>query len=264
MGARRARIIAVANEKGGVGKTATVINLAAALNRSGHTVLVVDMDPQHNATAGLGFVPEDESLSVYDLLVTPDQVEAREVVCETGWEGLDLLPSHVDLAGAEIELIDTDGRENRLHEAIEGFRGDYDYILLDTPPSLSLLTVNVFAAADEVLIPCQTQPYAFAALADLFDTIDAVRDNIHSQLAYTGIVATFYDQRTRVSQHVMTSLKEDERYRDHLLETVIRNNTTIAASTEIGKPVVFCRTSSYGAQDYRELAREIETRKARR
>jgi chromosome partitioning protein len=149
------------------------------------------------------------------------------------------------------------GRENRLREGLADLAGRYDYILLDTPPSLSLLTVNVFAYADEVLIPCQTQPYAFAALNDLFDTIDAIRRGINPDLATTGVVATFYDRRTRVSNHTLARLKSDERYGPLLMNTVIRSNTTVAESALVGKPVVFYRSGSFGAQDYLRLAEEL-------
>ena len=174
MSDRRTRIIAVANEKGGVGKTVTVLNLAAALCKEEKTVLVVDMDPQFNATKGLGVDVDEKMLTVYDLITDSKSIKAAEVIMPTRWEGLDLIPSHVDLSGAEIELVDKVGRENRLKEALEGIAGKYDFIFLDTPPSLSLLTVNVLAYAKEVVVPCQTHPYAYAALDELFDTIFSI------------------------------------------------------------------------------------------
>ncbi len=254
---RKPRKIAVANEKGGVGKTATIINLGAALSLAGRKVLVIDMDPQFNATLGLGIVADDIELSVYDLIQTPDGQSASRAILPTRWEGLDLIPSVPDLSGAEVELVDVAGRENRLKEGLDGLDGTYDFILLDTPPSLSLLTVNVFAYASEVLVPCQTHPYAFGALSELFDTIEAIRRGINPDLKTAGVVATFYDQRTRVSNNTLAKLKDDGQYGPLLFKTVIRANTTVAESADVGQPVVFYRPGSYGAQDYIQLAREL-------
>lgn len=260
MGKRRTRIIAVANEKGGVGKTATVINLGAALSKEGYHTLLVDMDPQHNTTSGLGAELDDTSTSVYDLINGENDIPAADAVLNTKWEKLDLIPAHIDLAGAEIELIDAEGRENKLKQALAPLLGDYDFILVDTPPSLSLLTVNVFAFADELLIPCQTQPYAFRALSDLFDTIATIKEEMNPNLRMTGIVATFFDQQTIVSRDILEKLRTVEPYKDLLFKTVIRNNTTIAASTAVCKPVVFYRKGSHGAADYTALAEEVLTR----
>jgi len=251
------RIIAVANEKGGVGKTVTVINLGSALSKKGKKVLVIDVDPQFNATKGLGIEVNDEMETIYDIISDPEAVSLADVIVHTKWEGLDLIPSGTDLAGAEVELVDEIGRENRIKEALTGLNGGYDFILMDTPPSLSLLTVNVFVGAKEVLIPCQTHPYAFDALNDLFDTIDSIVEAINPDLTITGIVPTLFDGRTRVSQNVLAQLKADERYKDLLFNTVVRQNTTIAESAAVGKPVVFYRKSSYGSLDYMSLADEL-------
>lgn len=261
MAKKKSRTIAVANEKGGVGKTVTVINLAAALTRANQSVLVVDMDPQANATKGLGVAPDDDLPSVYDLIMNNGSPAVEETVIPTQWDGLHLIPSHVDLSGAEVELVDAEGRENRLKDAIEPVLANYDFILMDTPPSLSLLTINVFACASEVLVPCQTHPYAFGALAELFDTVDAVREEINPELFISGIIPTLVDLRTRVANVVMQQLKTDERYRDLVFNTAIRSNTTIAESADAGKPVVFYRRSSYGAIDYNDLADELLARK---
>jgi chromosome partitioning protein len=262
MNAKATRIIAVANEKGGVGKTVTVINLGAALVREGKEVLIVDMDPQANATKGLGFQIEEEQLSIYDLLNAPESHAVDDLISATQWKGLYLIPSHADLAGAEVELVNVQGRENRLKEVFGNLERNFDYILLDTPPSLSLLTVNVLTYAKEVLVPCQTQPYAYSALEDLFDTIEAVNEEINPELRVSGIVATFFSKRTRVSQNILEKLKENENYRKFLFDTVVRTNTTIAESAEVGKPVVFYRSGSYGASDYCQLARELMDRAA--
>ena len=257
MASKKIRKIAVANEKGGVGKTATIVNLGAALTLAGYSVLIVDMDPQFNATQGLGIALDDIAHSVYDLIRGEAEVAPADVILSTRWKGLDCLPSVPDLAGSEVELVEVEGRENRLRQGLAGLDGHYDYILLDTPPSLSLLTVNVFAYADEVLVPCQTHPYAFGALNELFDTMGAIRRGINTKLKTTGVVATFYDQRTRVSNHTLERLKSDKRYGPLLFNTVIRANTTVAESAHVGKPVVFYRPSSYGAQDYIRLAEEL-------
>jgi len=209
---KQTRIIAVANEKGGVGKTVTVINLAAALCKERKTVLVVDMDPQFNATRGLGVDVKEGMLTVYDLIKDHQSIKSADVIVPTGWDGLDLIPSHVDLSGAEIELVDKVGRENRLKDALESLYGRYDFIILDTPPSLSLLTVNVLSYAKEVIVPCQTHPYAYSALDELFHTIFAVRENINADLKVTGIVATLFDSRTRISHGILEKLKNDSRY----------------------------------------------------
>lgn len=251
------RRIAVANEKGGVGKTVTVLNLGAALSLQGKAVLIVDADPQPNATKGLSVEVNEETPTVYDIINNSQEISANDAIIKTRWNGLDIIPSHVDLAGAEVELIDEEGRENRLKDALENITENYDFVLLDTPPSLSLLTVNVLTYANEVLVPCQTHPYAFGALDELFDTIDAVKEEINYELNITGIVATFFDGRTRVSNSILEKLKNDSRYNSILFNTVIRLNTTVAESAGACKPVVFYRKSSYGALDYINLAKEL-------
>jgi chromosome partitioning protein len=166
----------------------------------------------------------------------------------------------VDLAGAEVELVGEVGRESKLSDALEPLAGAYDFILLDTPPSLSLLTVNVFTFAKEVLVPCQTHPYAYGALAELFDTIEAVQEEINPDLKITGIVPTLFDGRTKVSRDILQRLKDEVRYQPLVFNAIIRLNTTIAESADVGKPVVFFRRGSYGAKDYVQLAEELLSR----
>ncbi len=259
---KQTRIIAVANEKGGVGKTSTVVNLAAALSLSGFRVLVVDVDPQYNATRALGSPAGEETLTTYHVMTAQKAPDPARAVCPTRWEGLSLVPSHPDLSGAEVELVNKLAREKRLRR-LEPLVKDYDFVLLDTPPTLSLLTVNVFAFAGEFLIPCQTQPHAYAALDDLLDTVDLIREEINPGLTLTGVVATFYDPRTRVSKAVMEKLAADGRFSGKVFETAIRMNATIAESALHGEPVVFFRQGSPGAADYRALADEIVRRGAR-
>jgi chromosome partitioning protein len=260
MNRKQTRIVAVANEKGGVGKTVTVINLGAALAGNDNTVLIVDMDPQSAATRSLGIDMSEKRPSVYDLIMDSLSCPVGDVILSTRWKGIDIIPAHSDLAGAEVELVEADGRENRLKEALEEVNGRYDFILIDTPPSLSLLTVNVFAYAKEVLVPCQTHPFSYAALEELFDTIDAVREEINPDIRVSGVLATLYDGRTRVARNILEKLKSGDRTKTLLFDTVIRVNATVAESAEIGKPVVYYRKSSYGALDYTAFAEEFRNR----
>lgn len=253
----RTRIVAVANEKGGVGKTATTVNLGAALALAGKSVLIIDMDPQHNATDGLGIGAGNGKPSTYDLMMNGRSYTTEELVVETSWEGLHVIPGHPNLAGAHLELADKAGRLTRLKEALAELVLDYDYVLIDTPPSLSLLSLNALACVNEVLIPCQAQPYAFKALEELCDTIEALKAEINPDMDITGIVLTFFDRRTAISQKIFDRLRNDVRYKDLLLNAVIRTNTTIAESEMEEKPVVFYRNSSNGAQDYTALAEEF-------
>jgi len=257
MKSEKTRIIAVANEKGGVGKTVTVLNLGAALYREGQTVLIVDTDPQMNASRGIGIESDEEMLTSYDLIINPEETDAAETIIHTQWEGLDVIPSSSELVGADIELFDQDGREERLKQGLKGLAGKYDFILLDTAPSLSLLTVNVFAYADEVLIPCQTHPYSFNALAELFDTLEMIKEEINPAIRISGIVATFFDNRTKISRNILAKMQDDETYSTLLFKTKIRMNTTIADSADAGVPVIFYKPGSHGANDYNQLAEEL-------
>ncbi|MEW5737193.1 MAG: AAA family ATPase [Thermodesulfobacteriota bacterium] len=253
------RVIAVANEKGGVGKTTTAVNLSAALAQKGNKVLVVDVDPQFNATKSLGVAVEDGDITVYDVISSSKAPDPARAVHPTRWENLFLVPSHPDLAGAEVELVNKMARENRL-KRLAPLVEEFDYIFVDAPPSLSLLTINVFAFASKVLIPVQTHPHAYAALDDLLDTVSLVREEINPELELLGVVPTFFDPRTRVSRVVMDMLAEDQRFSGKLFSTAIRANTTIAESALHKVPVVYFRQSCFGCQDYQALAEEVVSR----
>jgi chromosome partitioning protein len=259
MARKMSRVIAAVNEKGGVGKTVTVINLGAALSLEGKKVLIVDMDPQLNATKGLGVNLDEDRSSIYDVIKPKDPVPVQSAVVQTAWKGLDLLPSHVDLSGIDVELVDEAGRENRLKESMAPLMYKYDYMLVDTPPSLSILTVNVLAFAREVLVPCQTHPFAYGALDELLETISIIKEEINPRLKIAGLLATCFDQRTRIANKILESLRGDKRFKGKLFKTVIRVNTTISESADHGKPVVFFRRSSPGATDYLSLAKEISS-----
>ncbi len=264
MESEKTRIIAVANEKGGVGKTVTVLNLGAALYREGKTVLIVDIDPQSNATKGMGIESDKDMLTSYDIILNSEEINVNEAIIHTQWEGLDIIPSNAELIGADIELYEQFkfGREERLQEGLKGLSGKYDFILIDTAPSLSLLTVNVFAYAGEVLIPCQTHPYSFNALAELFDTIDLIKkEGINPAIRISGIIATFFDNRTKVCRNILEMMQDDENYKDLLFKTKIRLNTAIVDSADACVPVVFYKPESYGAKDYNNLAEEFLQRK---
>jgi chromosome partitioning protein len=253
----KTRFVAVANEKGGVGKTATTVNLGAALANLGKSVLIMDLDPQHNATNGLGVVTGNGTISTYDLIVNGRELDIAEVAVKTAWDGLDMIPGHGNLAGIQLELHKQDGRITRLREAMDGLVLDYDFVLIDTPPSLSLLSLNALACANEVLIPCQAQPYAYKALEELCDTIAILKQDINPDMDITGIVLTFFDRRTRISEKIFQQLRNDVRYQDLLLNAVIRVNTTIAESAMEEQPLVFYKKNSNGARDYLALAEEF-------
>lgn len=257
MSGKKIRTVAVVNEKGGVGKTATVVNLAACLGKLDKNILVVDMDPQHNTTRGLGISLEKVEKSVYDLISTPDKLSVESTIISTDWQGVDLIPAHPDLAGAEVELVNQIGRENQLKKGLSPIVSKYDFILLDTPPSISLLTVNVLSFAKEVLIPCQTHPLALMALERLFETVDLVKDNINSQLMVRGVVPTLYDRRTKVNQETLTRLKSGEKTASLVFNTIIRINTLIAESAQRGIPIIYLSRNSHGAEDYISLTKEV-------
>lgn len=253
------RKIAFANEKGGVGKTTSTINIGAALASLGHKTLIVDMDSQMNATKGLDGQVDGtgDVYTTYDLMKNFKSLSPQAAVQQTQWSNLFLIPASGDLAGLELELVSQIGREKLLKKSLGALAGLFDFILIDSPPSLSLLTVNIFTYVDEVVIPCQTHPFSFDALGNLFETIEAIQEDINPELKVTGILPTFFDNRTRVSRKVLDQLTTEEKYRQLIFNTPVRTNVTLAESTDVGVPAVFYDGKSRGALDYMGVAKEL-------
>ena len=250
--------MAVANQKGGVGKTTTAINLSAALAAFDHKILLVDLDAQANATSGLGFTRQGEGLTTYDVLLGGS---AAEGIQPTAFPNLWLLPSGRDLVGAEVELVDKAGRETHLRAALEPVRGDYEYLFVDCPPSLSLLTVNALTAADSVLIPIQTEYFALEGLTELLETIARVRTAYNPGLAIEGIVLTMHDDRTNLARQVTDDIRRH--FADEVYKTVIPRNVRLGESPSFGQPVLAYDIKSRGAEAYLALGREFLKRGAK-
>ncbi|CAM3094810.1 ParA family protein [Skermania piniformis] len=249
-----ARILAMCNQKGGVGKTTSTINLGAALAEAGRRVLVVDLDPQGALSAGLGVPLHNLELTVHDLLIG-SRVSIDEVMLRTRVDDLDLLPSNIDLSAAEIQLVNEVGREQTLGRALHPVIDRYDYILVDCQPSLGLLTVNALACADGVIIPMECEYFSLRGLALLNDTVDKVRDRLNYRLALTGIVVTMYDPRTLHSREVMARVVEV--FGDLVFDTVINRTVRFPETSVAGEPITSWAPRSGGAQAYRALAREV-------
>ncbi len=247
------RVFAIANQKGGVGKTTTAVNLGAGLALLGHRVLVVDFDPQANATSGLGAARERLSRGVYEVLM--GEVEAEEAVLKTKISNLFLLPALPDLAGAEIELVSLPRREARLKEALEGVRRQYDFVLIDCPPSLGLLTLNALVAADGVIVPIQCEYYALEGLSRLLSTVKAVKANWNPSLEIAGVVLTMFDGRTNLSIQVAEEVKKF--FRDKVFRSIIPRNVRLSEAPSHGLPGVLYDSRSRGAECYLELAKEV-------
>jgi chromosome partitioning protein len=247
------RIIAVTNQKGGVGKTTTAINLATFIAMEGYQVLLVDCDPQGNATSGLGINRKRLKHCMYDLLI--EGLEFRQVMTRTRVDGLDLLPSTIQLAGAEVELVSRPDRERVLARGMEMVKDDYDYIFLDCPPSLGLLTVNALTASDSVLIPLQCEYYALEGLSQLVETVHLVRKRLNPKLKIEGILFTMFDGRTNLSIQVVDEVKKH--FSKEVYQTIIPRNVRLSEAPSYGKPIALYDPRSKGAEVYRDLAKEV-------
>jgi chromosome partitioning protein len=249
-----ARIVAVCNQKGGVGKTTTTINLGAALAEQGRRVLLVDFDPQGALSVGLGIQPHDIDYTVYNLLMERD-VTAHDVMHKTGVDGMDLLPSNIDLSGAEVQLVHEVGREYVLGGVLQPMMPDYDMIMIDCQPSLGLLTINALACADSVLIPMECEYFAMRGVALLMETIDKVSRRLNTKLTIDGLLATMYDSRTLHTREVLASMVNG--FGDKVFHTVINRTVRFPDATVAGEPITSFDSGSMGANSYRELAKEV-------
>jgi len=251
------RILAISNQKGGVGKTTTAINLGASLASDERKTLVVDVDPQANAGSGLGIDVRELERSVYDVLL--GEASFEEVVLKTELKYLDVLPAARDLAGAEVELVGLDRREFRLREALLKAKPKYDYILIDCPPSLSLLTINALVAADAVLIPLQTEYFALEGISELMNTVQLVKQELNPRLELEGIVLTMYDPRLSIAHQVAEEARNH--FEDKVFDTVVPRNVRLTECPSYGKPIVLYDLRSKGCESYLSLARELTRRR---
>jgi len=247
------RIIAVANQKGGVGKTTTAINLSACLAEKNKKVLTLDMDPQGNTTSGLGVDKNQAENTVYELIL--DESELSECIYPSVMENLSVIPSNINLSGAEIELIGFENKEYLLKSKLDMIRSDYDYIIIDCPPSLNLLTINAMAAADSVIVPIQCEYYALEGLSQLIHTIDLIKERLNPKLEIEGVVFTMYDARTNLSLQVVESVKNN--LNQKVYKSIIPRNVRLAEAPSYGMPITKYDKRSTGAESYRLLAEEV-------
>lgn len=247
------RIIAVANQKGGVGKTTTAINLSSCLSALGKKVLAIDMDPQGNMTSGLGVDKDEVEYTVYDLIL--GETDIQNAIVKDVIENLDVLPTNIDLAAAEIELIGVDEKEFIIKKAVEGVKDNYDFIVIDCPPSLSMLTINAMTTANSVLVPIQCEYYALEGLSQLIHTIELVKERLNPDLNIEGVVFTMYDARTNLSLQVVENVKDN--LNQNIYKTIIPRNIRLAEAPSYGMPINVYDPKSAGAESYMQLADEV-------
>lgn len=247
------RIIAVANQKGGVGKTTTSINLSACLAALGKRVLAIDMDPQGNMTSGLGIDKNEVEYSVYDLILGETGIE--QVICKEAFENLDIIPSNIDLSASEIELIGVEDKELIVHNEVEKVRDNYDFVIIDCPPSLNTLTINAMTTADTVLVPIQCEYYALEGLSQLIHTVELVKERLNPNLGIEGVVFTMYDARTNLSLQVVENVKDN--LNQTIYKTIIPRNIRLAEAPSHGLPINLYDSKSAGAESYMLLAEEV-------
>jgi chromosome partitioning protein len=247
------KVITVANQKGGVGKTTSAINLAASLGVLEYRTLLVDADPQANATSGVGIDPKDIKAGIYECLV--NEIDPKELIIKTDNPNLDLIPSHIDLVGAEIELINMNNREYMMRNALAKVRDDYDFIIIDCSPSLGLVTVNALSASDSVVVPVQCEYFALEGLGKLLNTIKNVQQKLNTDLTIEGILLTMYDSRLRLSNQVVEEVRMH--FQEIVFDTIIHRNTTLGEAPSFGQTIIMHDASCKGAVNYLNLAREI-------
>ena len=247
------KVIAIANQKGGVGKTTTAINLSACIAYKGKRVLIIDIDPQGNTTSGLGVDKKEINKSIYDVLINDENIE--NVILDTVVENLKLCPSNIQLAGAEIELVSVISRETRIKRVLEGIKHNYDFIIIDCPPSLGLLTINSLTAADTILVPIQCEYYALEGLSQLMDTVKLVQKHLNPSLDVEGVVLTMFDARTNLSIQVVDEVKRY--FRNKVYRTIIPRNVRLSEAPSYGLPIILYDPKSKGAECYLDLAEEV-------